>query len=737
MLFGTYKEDEAYLWKKFQAPEFDPATGIDKDTAAKEVVRFAELEAPVPVIKARGFEFLAENLQIEVDPHDFFPAFGCWVRLPRVIGKLLDRHGEIMVEKGRIGQQKKELCSLLNSSGASNIWADYDHSVPEWDLVFSLGFPGLLRNAMEWREKHRAAGTLDEAKDAYFEGIRISYEAILMMLERFIERAKVHHNERCDFVAASLQRLHDGPPQNFFDALQLIYLYFMFSEHMDHMQVRSLGNLDWRLTPFYDRDLENGTFIDAQMREMFDHFFMQWGSINNYWGQPVYLGGTKADGTTQINHLTHFILDEAAKLHLPTPKIQIKIAKNTPDEFIDKVLALIRDQHQSIVLVGEEGIRHILTSHGLTEEDARTCDIRGCYEVTSRGRVHTNTTSCGHLNMLKPFELIFNGGIDKQTGKPLGVPVPALDALETFDDFYRLYLRELYWIIDANIEVVNEYEASLDQFNSANVFSATIPNSLRTGRDAFAAGCDLNLSSLLTTGFGSAIDALSVVEELIYRKREITLAEMAAALNADWKGHEALHRKILAFKDRYGNGIPRVDRFAQMLSRTIGNYVNGRPNSRGGEWQASVHCAKQFVIEGAKTGATPDGRFAGEEMSKNASPRMGSDVNGVTALIRSALAVDAASFPGDFPLDVMMHPGTVKGADGLAAWRKLIRVYFAGNGVAIHFNIFDAAELKDAQLHPEKYQGLQVRVCGWNVHFTEMAKSEQDMYIRRAESICE
>ena len=77
MLFGTYKEDEDYLWKKFQAPEFDPATGIDKDTAAKEVVRFAQLDAPAPVIKARGFEFLAKNLQIEVDPHDFFPAFGC------------------------------------------------------------------------------------------------------------------------------------------------------------------------------------------------------------------------------------------------------------------------------------------------------------------------------------------------------------------------------------------------------------------------------------------------------------------------------------------------------------------------------------------------------------------------------------------------------------------------------------------------------------------------------------
>ncbi|MBP5637842.1 MAG: hypothetical protein J6X55_00045 [Victivallales bacterium] len=731
MIFGTYAQDEDYLWKKFKTPTFDVSTGIDEDTAAKEILRFAELDAPPPIIKARGFEFLTEKLQIEVDPHDFFPAFACIKHRPTPMTPLL---GEL---RKKTPIKQGELWDLLNQSGASNVWIDFDHSVPEWDEVFRLGFPGLLKNAMEWREKHRANGTLDAKKDAYFEGIRITYEAILRMIERFIKRAKVHNNDRCDFVAASLQRLHDGPPQNFFDILQMIYLYFMFSEHIDHMQVRSLGNLDWMLTPYYDRALQEGLFTDAQMREMFDHFFMQWGSIDNYWGQPVYLGGTKADGSTQINHMTYWILEEAAKLHLPTPKIQIKIAKNTPDEFIDKVTALIRDQHQSIVLVGEEGIRHLMTSHGATEEDARTCFISGCYEFGRKGRVHSNGTGVGHLNMLKPFELIFNNGIDKQTGKHIGVDVPPLASLDTFDEFYRLYVRELLWIINANINVVNDFETYLDTFNPANVFSPTIPNSLRTGRDAFANGCDINSSSLLTTGFGSAIDALSVVEELIYEKKEISLEEMAAALNANWEGYETLHRKILSFRNRYGNGIPKVDRFAQMLSRTIGNNVNGRPNSRGGTWKASVHCAKQFIHEGFKTGATPDGRFAGEEMSKNASPAMGADVNGVTALIRSALSIDAASFPGDFPLDVMMHPSSVKGADGLAAWRRLIRVFFAGNGAAIHFNIFDASELKEAQKTPEKYTGLQIRVCGWNVRFTEMAKSEQDMYIRRAESITE
>ena len=730
-MFNTFEQDLPYLWQKFQSPEFDPSTGMDQETAKEKIAEFGILDLPAPVIKAMGFEFLAKNLQIEVDPRDFFPSFGCWSRRPCVMGKLLQVIGK------KVETTQWPLACLVNKTGANTIWIDFDHSVPEWNEILKRGFPGLLANALDAKEIHRKNGTLDEKKTAYFDGIEITYRAILLMLERFIERARSRNSERCDFTADALQRLHDGPPQNYFDVLLIIYMYFMFSEIMDHMQVRSLGNLDAMLTPYYDRDLAAGTFTDSQMREMFDYFFMQWGSMNNYWGQPVYLGGTRADGSSAINHLTHLILDEAVKLNLPTPKIQIKIAVNTPDDFIDKVLAMIRDKHQSLVLVGEESLRYMLTSFGATEEDARTAYVSGCYEFGRQGRTHSNGTACGHINLLKPFELIFNGGKDKATGEILGVSVPPLSEIKTFDDFYRLYLAEIDWNIAANFEIVNEYEAFLDQINPSNVFSATIPKSLATGRDAFHNGCDFNNSSMALGGLGSAVDALSVVEELVFRKKEISLEELALALNANWQGYEKLHAKIKNFKRRYGNGIPEVDRLAAMLSRTCGNKVNNKPNARGGIWKASAHPAKQFIAQGAKTGATPDGRFAGEEFSKNASPAVGSDISGVTAMIRSFLVLDAASFPGDFPLDVMMHPSSVKGAEGLVAWRKLVRVFFAGNGAAIHFNIFDTEELKDAQKNPDKHKGLQVRVSGWNVHFNKMDKSEQDMYIRRAESIIE
>ena len=202
-------------------------------------------------------------------------------------------------------------------------------------------------------------------------------------------------------------------------------------------------------------------------------------------------------------------------------------------------------------------------------------------------------------------------------------------------------------------------------------------------------------------------------------------------------GAEKLRLRILRSRNKYGNGIPGVDCYAAALAHYFGGKLNLRPNSRGGWYQASGHSARTFIIMGERTGATPDGRRAGEEMSKNISPTMGADVNGVTALIDSATAIDCADLPGDFPLDVMMHPATVQGEEGLAAMRTLLYAYLAKYGMAIHFNIFDAAVLEDAQKHPEKYTGLQVRVCGWNVRFNDLAEKEQNAYIERARRIAE
>jgi len=387
-----------------------------------------------------------------------------------------------------------------------------------------------------------------------------------------------------------------------------------------------------------------------------------------------------------------------------------------------------------MVFICEPGVWRAMMGYGVTAEEARTCDISGCYEPIARAR--GNCTIVAYLNMLKPLELVFSNGVDPLTGIECGTRTGPVGSFTTFDSFYAAYISQLDHIIESAITVANEFEQYLNLINPTNVYSATIESSLKTAKDAFHTGCIYNLSSILTAGFATAVDALMAVKEIVYDTGMMTLEKLWQVLRSNWEGHETLRLKMLASRRKYGNGIEEVDRYAEALSRFLGNKVNMRPNSRGGFYIHSMHTPPRYYLtHGQKTGATPDGRRAGEEISRNASPTMGMDVSGVTALIRSATRLDSAFHPGDFPLDVMLHPSTVQGEDGLAAMRTLLAVYMERHGLAIQFNVFDAQTLIDAQQHPEKYRGLQVRVCGWNVYFTDLTREEQDMFIRRAQNI--
>ena len=87
--------------------------------------------------------------------------------------------------------------------------------------------------------------------------------------------------------------------------------------------------------------------------------------------------------------------------------------------------------------------------------------------------------------------------------------------------------------------------------------------------------------------------------------------------------------------------------------------------------------------------------------------------------------------PNGAVLDITLHPSAVKGEDGLDAFVALIRTFFKRGGFALQFNVFDVETLRDAQLHPEKYASLQIRVTGWSVYFTHLLPEEQELFIQR------
>ena len=734
MPYATFQNDRDYLLNKYRTLQLDPATGMDPDELQKGVME--ELKnysnAPRKTVKAELFAWVCRNMRIGVSPHDYFPAFPFLVRTNRPLRNVLSLWaGESIREEDR---KIFEDNSRRNAAGFSTVWRDYDHAVPDYDAVISLGFTGLKERAETYRKEREAAGKLDEGSRDYFDSIRITFQAILDTIDRFIllleKEEKKISSPRLFRQKKALEKLRKGPPETFYEVLLLNYLYFMFGEYIDHMQVRSLGNLDQDLYPFYCRDLAEKRLTEEEVRELLGCYFMQWGSINNYWGQPVYFGGTGEKGNSLYNELSYILLDVYDKLEITSPKLQLKVAANTPEKLLYTAFEMIRKRHRSIVFVSEEGMKRVLKNVGCSEEEARTCHVSGCYEFAPKGK--SNCTGGGHINLLKGVELVFHNGVDAATSYASTVKGIDWKDLKDFEAFYQAYYAYTKEITEKVLAIALAEEKNMDSINPGGMFSSTITNSLRTALDAFSYGCIYRNTGILLSGLGTAVDALMAVKKFVYDEKLLTLAQLKEMLDADWVGYEKWRLKALHAKEKYGNGIPEVDLWAGRIIKDVTSLINGRPNARGGVFQASGHNAKQFIEQGKLTAATPDGRKAGSEFSKNLSPTMGMDRNGVTALLRSIGTLDSLDLPGDFPLDVMLHPTTVQGEKGLEVMKSVIFDFFRRNGLAIHFNIVDAGILQDAKRNPEKYENLQIRVCGWNVRFRDLPEKEQDAYIERA-----
>ena len=158
-----------------------------------------------------------------------------------------------------------------------------------------------------------------------------------------------------------------------------------------------------------------------------------------------------------------------------------------------------------------------LERSGVSYEEARTCNITGCYEYSPQG---SYGAGMNYLNLLKPLEYALHRGYDGVTGVFSGMQAPNLPYYTTFERLYDEYKRHLLRVIDLTVETVNGFEGYLSVINPLSLLSATFPSCLEKAKDAIGGGGSYNDSGLALGFLGDITDSLMMIRKYVYERKD-------------------------------------------------------------------------------------------------------------------------------------------------------------------------------------------------------------------------
>ncbi len=669
----------------------------------------------IAIQKAKRMAYVLRHGQIDICPASFFAA------------KL--NHGNIMwdlfwegyVEVRHECPAEEKLGEIAYAIKAFNVNMDFGHISPDWNFLMENGIVGVLARLKAQKELH-------PEQTAYYESGIMVYEAILDLLLRYAELAETIGGENMLFLADNLRVLTQSAPLNLAQAMELSLVMYQLLTHVDTTVVRSLGGLDRMYAAFYKQDLESGRFTEENLRELTARFLWNINSMDITANMAFYIAREDS-----CKAYTKVILEEYRKLDIFDPKLHVMYRDDMDREVLDLILEMIREGKNSFVFINTAAASKALENIGITPEDAKRVTVYGCYETGAEG-TEVPCTCGGMFNLAKAVELALNNGADMKTGTLFG-PQTGED-FKNFSDFLEAVRVQLLYSVDRCMDITERYERFYGKHLPTPMISGTYESSVLRGIDLYDGGAKYNNTSVVGAGLATLVDSVAMVKKLVFEEKKISLAGLRACLKNNWEGREDLRAYALAHPCKYGNNVAEVDEIAVALTEAFQNRINNRPNGRGGVFRCGLFSVDWRFWMGTDTAATPDGRLAGEPLSKNTAASIGRDKKGVTALMNSMLKLNSVQTPDGYVADIALHESAVRGSEGMIAFKGLLLAFMKQGGFSIHFNVLSPEVLKNAQKEPEKYRNIQIRLCGWNVRFVDLSRRDQDEFILQSENRC-
>ncbi len=586
---------------------------------------------------------------------------------------------------------------------------------------------------------------------------RIKWEAMITAMESVITLAHRYaklaeklaadckdpeQKKMYETIAENCKVVPENPPQNFLQAAQLVLFTHdaLMTENMGY--IHALGRFDQYMYGFYKKDIAAGV-PEQEIADIIHEFKLR---IEEMWylrdefesgaypGCALYiqmtLGGQKADGTDACNELTRLILRGMEDLQTKEPPVSFRYHDNVDEETFRLAIKVALTGGSHPAFFNDNNAIPALMKLGFTLEQAREWCLLGCTEPIVPG-ISDYQSMLGFFNTIKVFEVTLYGGKDPVSGKQIGPATPEAKDFKSMEELKEAYLTQQAYFIKRFVEKFNRMVSVHAYTMPTLVASAFTQGCIEKGRLLQDKGADYRWDAMAITGLANIVDSLAAIEECVFNKHYITMHELMDLLKTDFEGKEDLRQMLINKAPKYGNDIEQVDKYAQFAAGSVDEEIKKYTDGRGGSF-ISVCATQSYNVQlGKNITATPDGRHAFTPLADNASPMIGCDTCGPTAVVKSLDSIDQGNLQAGMLLNQRFDPQIVKGEKGIDILETVLKAHFSMKGSHMQINVVDNETLRDAQKHPENYRNMLVRVAGYSAFFVDLEENIQENIIER------
>jgi len=617
--------------------------------------------------------------------------------------------------RGIVGEEPENFAEMRNFF---HFGVNHGHLIADYALFLNIGI-----NGMKARVEQSLSEATDKKKQDFLLAAKITLDGASLYINDYAEEVaklvKTTEDEDeknlLESIAENCRYIATEPPETFWQAVQLLWFMQLLMEIESGISAFSYGRADQYLARFLKTDIEAGRINYDEAQKIMDSFFVknnEQNMLTNDAGRALTIGGIRADGMDGVNDVTYLMLDSAIRLRLLQPKLNARIHKNSPAQYIS-LCSKGAAQNAGIQMYNDDVILRALETYGYPYADAVEYGMIGCYEYGLAG-IDRPSPMSGTFHLAACLEeALYN------------------DAYESYDALEAAFTKRVaHWADKLRLNMLFA-ELTCRKLRPLPFLSNFVGDCIKNAEDINSGGARYKTCGVRFTGFSAVSDSLTAIKILMFDNKLFTKEQLLDALKNDFADCEPLRLTLLNKAPKYGNDDDAADMTAIRVGEICCNEILKLQHIDGAKLRPGLFSFSNFLEAGRRCGALPNGRKAGEPFVNGVCPMHGADMNGPTAMLASAAKLNYSLSPNGTTLDLKL-PSSVYGDDsGFERLGAMVRAYFDMGGAHIQAYTLSASELELAKKEPEKYANVIVRVTGYSAYFTTLDNRMQDEIIKR------